>query len=82
MKKLFAIIYISIVCIIFAVNIFINKQPFVKADAPTTSVQIQNTVPVFSGDTAEATASYATVPTGIGSTVTFQGTATDANTDQ
>jgi hypothetical protein len=82
MKKVLSTALVLTIGTIFAVNFFVYKHPGAEADAPSTSVQIQNVLPVITVAAAEATASYATVPSAIGASVTFQATATDANTDQ
>lgn len=82
MKKFFVASSVIIIGIIFAINFLIYKEPKVEADSATTSVQIQNVVPAITAGPAESTASTAAAPTAIGGTVTFQATATDANTDQ
>ncbi len=82
MKKIFIIISILTIGSVFAVKFFMHGEPSADAGSATTSVQIQNVVPVFTVAPAEATASYATVPTNVGGTITFQATATDANNDQ
>ncbi len=82
MKKLLTISIILTAIIVLAVNFLIYKEPKAEADSATTSVEIQNIVPAFSGNAAESTASTATAPTNVGGSITFQATATDTNGDQ
>ncbi len=82
MKKIFIVSLVLIIGTIFTINFLIYKEPKVDADSATTSVQIQNVVPAFTAGPAESSASTALAPTNVGGTMTFQGTATDANTDQ
>jgi hypothetical protein len=82
MKKLLLISIILTVVIIFTINFLILKEPKVEADSASTSVQIQNVVPSFTAGPAESSASTATAPTNVGGNITFQATATDANSDQ
>ncbi len=82
MRRFLSLALIFTIGAIFAINFFVYKHPGAQADAPSTSVQIQNVLPVITVAAAEATASYSTVPTAIGASITFQATATDANTDQ
>lgn len=82
MKKFFIISISLTACLIFAINLYINKKPKVEADSASTSVQIQNVVPSFTAGPAESTASTAVAPTNVGGNITFEGTATDTNGDQ
>ncbi|MFA5091842.1 MAG: hypothetical protein WC483_04645 [Candidatus Paceibacterota bacterium] len=82
MKKLLTASFILTAISILAFNFLIYKEPKASADSATTSVEIQNIVPAFSGNAAESTASTATVPTNVGGAITFQAIATDANADQ
>lgn len=82
MKKLLTISIILTAISVLIFNFLIYKEPKVLADSASTSVQIQNIVPAFSGNAAEATASTAAAPTNVGSNFTFQATATDTNNDQ
>jgi len=54
----------------------------VYADSATTTVNVSNSAPSFTAGPAENPASTTSVPVNVGSNVTFQATATDANTNQ
>ncbi|MFA5229923.1 MAG: hypothetical protein WC422_00370 [Candidatus Paceibacterota bacterium] len=82
MKKLLTISVILTVVSVLVFNFLIYKEPKASADSASTSVEIQNIVPAFSGNAAESTASTATAPTNVGGGMTFQATATDTNGDQ
>lgn len=60
---------------------FFIKSFHANAASITTAVTVGNSAPVFTSGPAENPASYATTPTNVGSSTTFQATATDANND-
>jgi len=82
MKKILSISIILTVLSVIVFNFLIYKEPKVEADSATTSVEIQNLLPSFTAGPAESSASTAAAPTNVGGTITFQGTATDGNSDQ
>ena len=82
MKKILLSALVLTICVIFIINFFILKEPKAEADSASTSAQVQNVVPSFTAGPAESTASTATAPTNVGGNITFQATATDANSDQ
>lgn len=51
----------------------------IKAETVTTNVTVGNTAPTFTAGPAENPVSSATTPTNVGSDVTFEATANDAN---
>lgn len=65
----------------FSFNTLIKKYNLL-ADTITASVTVTGVAPVFSVTPAESTASTGASPTNVGTAVTIQGTATDANGDQ
>ena len=77
------LLYSSFLLIVLGlVTLFSTKAFKVEAqdtDTVTTSVTVGNTAPSFTAGPAEATASTSTAPTAIGSSVTFNATAADAN---
>lgn len=77
------LLYSSFLLIVLGlVTLFATKAFKVEAqdtETVTTSVTVGNTAPSFTAGPAEATASTSTAPTAIGSSVTFNATAADAN---
>lgn len=59
--------------------LFLTSLTFVRGESVTTSVTVGNSAPVIG--TGPADGSYATLPTNVGSDVTFTVTATDGNNE-
>ncbi|MGI5828125.1 MAG: hypothetical protein ACOX6V_03865 [Patescibacteria group bacterium] len=59
--------------------LFLVHERVIKAETVTTNVTVGNTAPTFTAGPAENPVSSATTPTNVGSDVTFEATANDAN---
>ncbi len=82
-RKLLIIGLFSIIAV-FSIAFFVIKSFKVEAQTPDqetipTSVVVGNSPPTFTSGPAEATASTNTSPTSIGTTITFNATATEPN---
>lgn len=71
--------YIILVTLFFLFIIWPTKKVF--AESVTTSVIVGNSAPSFSVAPHEVTASTATSPSNVGTTITFAATGTDGNAD-
>jgi len=69
----------SLLLAIVITSFLVIRKFQVNAESITTSVTVGNSAPAFTAGPAENPASSTTSPTNVGSDVTFQATATDAN---
>lgn len=72
-REIIALLSITFLTVIYLIQTY--------ADPTNTVVTINNTAPTFSVDPVETVASYIDAPTNVGSSVTFQATGTDINSD-
>jgi len=70
---------VSLLLVIIFASFLVIRRFQVNAESITTSVTVGNSAPTFTVGPAENPASSTTSPTNVGSNVTFQATATDAN---
>lgn len=69
----------SLLLAIVITSFLVIRKFQVNAESITTSVTVGNSAPTFTAGPAENPASSTTSPTNVGSSITFQATATDAN---
>jgi len=80
-EKIYGSTWSKILILLLCIGVFFafTKSFSVNADTVTTSVTVGNTAPAFTAGPAENPASSTTTPTNVGSSTTWEATATDAN---